>query len=126
MCKRKQCQKLCIARLQKSDIQVRNSYESCAERNLIQIIEREARVKGVKPHAVDAYIKRKYGTFVVKRFRDNGELTTSLPCCWCRKEMERRGIRWVAQVGNCIVNNENAPCSRNTKGQKIKWKHIPM
>lgn len=71
-----------------------NTYECCAERNLIRQALEKGRRKGVRAHEAARWLRRKFGgDMTVWRYRADGSLGCSVPCALCRPVLQRFGFR---------------------------------
>ena len=99
-----------------------NDCHCCAERRLIKQLLEESRKKGNRIYNFARWLHRKHGDLVVWRPRKDGILGVSIPCVLCRKEIERRGIQWMAFTGEHWIhsNQDTVPKSTATHKQK-RW-----
>jgi hypothetical protein len=76
-----------------------NNHRCCAERLLIEEWVRNARRHGVACHATISWVKRKSGgEIVVKRFLHDETPGVSIPCVFCRAEIEKFNLRVVCTI----------------------------
>lgn len=95
--------------LQIADFAV-NDHRSCAERKLIDTCVMEARKRGVRPHKVAAYVRRRLGGGVsILRFRSDGSPGCAAPCTLCTKEL----LKFDLKV-NCLLESGEVFCGRLT------------
>lgn len=74
-------------------VEALSTHRCCAERNVLEKWIRIATKRGVRHHAVIAWVKRKCGgTIIVKRVLQDNTPGCSFPCIFCRKELEKYDI----------------------------------
>ena len=84
----------------------------------------EARRRGVPPHRVVAWVRRKLGGgLLVVRFRTDGSVACAAPCILCSREIERFDLKVVCvdESGAWFsgrLSDPGAPPQRLTTGQK--------
>lgn len=77
----------------------KSSHRCCAERLLLDEWVQSARRHGVACHAIISWIKRKSGgEIVVKRFLHDDSPGCSIPCVFCRSEIEKFDLTVVCTV----------------------------
>ena len=87
---------------------------------MIKTLKRECFKRGNRGHKFAAWVKRKFGTLVIRRETSYGE-GVSLPCVICRKVIDKHGIRWKAYDGETWIdslNTKNIPKSKPTNKQR--------
>ena len=83
-----------------------SSHRCCAERLLLAWFVRSAIVHGVGRHGIASWVRRKAGnTIIVWRHTASGTLGCALPCPFCRKVIDRFGLRVKASIA-CDVWRE--------------------
>ena len=107
----------------KSGLMCSNTWRTCAERNLIEILIHEIRRKGVPPHKAAYYFNSKHGIVTISRMLGTGEQGNSLPCILCRRRMEEFGIRWKAYYKGRWVDSSHSdvPDSKLTHKQLVSF-----
>jgi hypothetical protein len=98
-----------------------NTSQCCAERLLLKSLTREARCQGIQTSHIPAWIHRKYGYFVIKREKFDGDLGVSLPCPLCSKSLGKMNIAWRAYNGCEWVKScdDNLQPPRPTQKQRF-------
>lgn len=105
-------------------IQATNTYRCCAERNVLDKWIRLAVKRGVAAHAIISWIRRKTGgTIVVKRYLFDNSLGCSVPCVFCRREIEKYDlvVTCTGRSGDKFegrINDPEFPPSVLTLGQR--------
>lgn len=102
---------------------VQNNVRTCAERRAIELLKQRALRKGVSAHNVWRFLYRALNFCVITRRQKNEQLSISLPCVCCRRQLDRLGVRWSAcdREGN-FVTDDNAPPALKTSRQRIFMK----
>jgi len=71
-------------------IEATSTHRCCAERNVFDKWVRLAIKQGVPPHAIISWIRRKSGgVIVVERYLHDNTPACSIPCVFCRKEIQK-------------------------------------
>ena len=104
--------------------------DHCAERRLLNLWIRQARVHGVKPHQIVNWVRRKLGPDIcVYRQLCDGTLGCATPCLLCQKELLRFDMRvHVSQTPTLWFSGRlsdlDAPLSQLTGMQRrsFGWK----
>lgn len=100
-----------------------NTTHTHAERRLLSTWVHEARKRGVRNHAVVAWVRRKVGPHIsVWRHRHDGSLACATPCVMCSRELARFDLRVNCSQGGDAwfrgrLGEDGAPESRPTMGQ---------
>ncbi|KAL4855989.1 Importin beta-like SAD2 [Chlorella vulgaris] len=101
-----------------------NDHRCCAERRLISTCVMEAKRRGVQPHKVAAYVRRRLGGGVaILRFRADGSRGCSAPCTLCARELLKYDLKVACLLENGEVfrgrlTDPGAPPSKVTGGQR--------
>jgi hypothetical protein len=93
----------------------------CAERRTVSFLRELSRKHGVQRARFTHWAYRKFGRLIIERVRKDGEPGTSLPCVICRKVLDRLQIQWTAHINDTWVTNYDAPPSKPTTKQRLKW-----
>eukprot|EP00887_Chlorella_sp_A99_P006974 scaffold2.g6974.t1 len=95
-----------------------------SSKTLIESSVQEARRRGVPPHKIVPWVRRKLGGgLLVVRFRTDGSPACAAPCILCSKEIERFDLKvvCVGEDGGWFcgrLSDPHAPQQRLTTGQK--------
>lgn len=108
----------------KSGLMCSNTWRTCAERNLLDMLIQDVRRKGIPQHKAAYYFKCKHGDLIISRMLGTGEQGDSLPCIFCRRRMEDFGIRWRAYYkGRWVDSSEDdVPESKLTHKQMVSFR----
>ncbi|KAL4433928.1 hypothetical protein ABPG75_000369 [Micractinium tetrahymenae] len=106
-----------------------NDHRVCAERRLIGNCVVEARRRGVPPHKVAGYVRRRLGGGVcIFRFRADGSPGCSAPCTLCAREIQRFDLKvcCLLEGGEVFcgrLSDPGAPPAKVTGGQRawLRW-----
>ncbi|PSC73205.1 pleckstrin homology domain-containing family A member 8-like [Micractinium conductrix] len=106
-----------------------NDHRCCAERRLIASCVVEARRRGVAPHKVVTYVRRRLGGgLCIFRFRSDGSPGCSAPCTLCAREILKFDLKVCCLLSNGEVfcgklTDPGAPSSKITGGQRswLRW-----
>ena len=95
----------------------------CAERKMINTLQRCASKNGISQYKFPVWIHRKYGQMTVWRMRKDGEMGMSLPCVLCRKQLDKYRISWKAHLGPNWYSSrdDRPPRSRPTTKQCVVY-----
>lgn len=88
---------------------------------MLSVLRELSRKHGVQRARFTHWIYRKFGHLIIQRVRKDGEPGTSLPCVICRKALDRLQIPWKAHINDTWVTNHDAPPSKPTRKQQLKW-----
>lgn len=97
-----------------------------AERRLLDCWVNKARKKGVQPHAVVAWVRRKIGPDITTwRYTADGSIGCAIPCQQCRRELVRFGLRVTCPLMDHswfrgFLTDADAPESCPTSGQRAQ------
>jgi len=97
---------------------VSNNVRTCAERRLLEVLTREARIRGVPSHRVVHFVRRAAGQMEVTRLTARGDAACSLPCLLCRRRLEVFHVRWCATDWSGPVTDRTAGPSKMTQRQR--------
>lgn len=106
-----------------------NDHRVCAERRLIGNCVVEARRRGVPPHKVASYVRRRLGGGVcIFRFRADGSPGCSAPCTLCAREIQKYDLKvcCLLEGGEVFcgrLSDPGAPPAKVTGGQRawLRW-----
>lgn len=95
------------------------------------MLKRKAKKKGVPSHKVIPWIRKQVRTLIIHRVRKDGKITCSVPCTWCRKEINKYGLRVSCikadgSVFKGYMTDSNAPESKLTSGQMRKFNRLSV
>jgi hypothetical protein len=111
-----------------------NDHRCCAERRLIAACVAEARRRGLPPHKVPGYVRRRLGGGVaVVRLRCDGSPGCSAPCTLCARELARYDLKVCCRLDDGVVwcgrlTDPDAPPAKMTSGQRSglkEWQGRP-
>ena len=102
-------------------LSVTNNGRTCAERRLLERLGRLARARGVAAHRVALFVRRLVGRLTIARSTADGAAACSLPCLYCRRQLDAYRLRWTAQAWDGPVDESTAPPSRLTHRQRNGW-----
>jgi hypothetical protein len=101
---------------------VTNNVRTCAERRLLERLVHVARVRGVTAHRVILFVRRTVGRLTIRRTTADGSVACSLPCIYCRRQLEAFHLRWSAHSHDGPVDERTAGPSSLTHRQRNDWK----
>ena len=105
-------------------IEAASNHRCCAERNVLDEWRRLAIKRGVPSHAIISWVRRKTGgTIVVRRYLFDNSLGCSIPCVFCRREIEKYDmvVTCTCQTGGRVeerIRDPGFPPSVLTCGQR--------
>jgi len=109
-----------------SGVQVTNNVRTCAERRLLERLVHAARVRGVAAHRMVLFVRRAVGRLTIRRTTADGCAACSLPCLYCRRQLDAFHVRWDAMSPSGPVDDRTAGPSRLTHRQQNGWRGVPM
>ena len=104
----------------------------CTSLPLSRLIENcvtEARRRGIQPHKVAAYVRRRLaGGICIVRMRSDGSPGCSIPCTLCAKELVKYDLKVCCRLASGEVfygrlTDPDAPSAKVTGGQRnwLTW-----